>query len=75
MGASTFLARQTVFAAPDAHALDTFMARYMKVMNAPGMTLALARRQGTARIAHALNAALGYRPAKSLTGHCKAVSG
>jgi D-alanyl-D-alanine carboxypeptidase len=51
LGASTFIARQSLFAAPDAGELDTFIARYMKAMNAPGMTLALARREGKARIA------------------------
>ncbi len=51
LGASTFLARRPLFAAPDANALDTFIARYMKAMNAPGMTLAMARRDGPARIA------------------------
>jgi CubicO group peptidase (beta-lactamase class C family) len=51
LGASTLVARRTLFAAPDAKALDTFIARYMKAMNAPGMTLALARREETARIA------------------------
>jgi CubicO group peptidase (beta-lactamase class C family) len=51
LGASTIIARQSLRAAPDAKALDTFIARYMKAMNAPGMTLALARREGTARIA------------------------
>jgi CubicO group peptidase (beta-lactamase class C family) len=38
-------------AAPVANELDTFIARYMKAMNAPGMTLALARREGADRIA------------------------
>jgi D-alanyl-D-alanine carboxypeptidase len=51
LGASTFLARRTLLAAPDASPLDPFIARYMKAMNAPGMTLALARRGGTPRIA------------------------
>ncbi len=51
IGASTLVARQSLSAAPDENALDTFIARYMKAMNAPGMTLALARREGTARIA------------------------
>jgi len=51
LGASTFLARQSLFAAPDASPLDTFIARYMKAMNAPGMTLALARRDTAPRIA------------------------
>jgi D-alanyl-D-alanine carboxypeptidase len=51
LGASTFIARQSLLAAPDAEVLDTFIERYMKAMNAPGMTLALARREGPARIA------------------------
>ena len=51
LGASTFIARQSLLAAPDAKALDSFIARYMKAMNAPGMTLAMARREGAARIA------------------------
>lgn len=52
LGASTFIAaRQFLFSAPEANALDTFIGRYMKAMNAPGMTLALARREGMARIA------------------------
>jgi D-alanyl-D-alanine carboxypeptidase len=50
LGASTLIARQSLLAAPDANVLDTFIARYMKVMNAPGMTLALARRDGITRI-------------------------
>jgi CubicO group peptidase (beta-lactamase class C family) len=51
LGASTLIARRSVFAAPESNALDTFIARYMKAMNAPGMTLALARREGANRIA------------------------
>jgi CubicO group peptidase (beta-lactamase class C family) len=51
LGASTFMARQSLLAAPDAEGLDAFIDRYMKAMNAPGMTLALARREGVARIA------------------------
>jgi D-alanyl-D-alanine carboxypeptidase len=51
LGASTFIAQRSVSGAPDAKALDTFIARYMKAMNAPGMTLALARREGMERIA------------------------
>ena len=51
LGASTFAARRFLSAAPDSNALDTFIARYMKAMNAPGMTLALARRDGANRIA------------------------
>jgi len=51
LGASPFLARQPLFPAPEVNPLDTFIARYMKAMNAPGMTLALARREGMARIA------------------------
>jgi len=50
LGASTFLARQFLRAAPDADPLDIFIERYMKAMNAPGMTLALARREGKSRI-------------------------
>ena len=51
LGASAFIARHSLYAAPDAGVLDTFIARYMKAMNAPGMTLALARREGPGRIA------------------------
>jgi len=53
LGASTLITRQSLLAAPDANVLDTFIARYMKAMNAPGMTLtlALAKREGIARIA------------------------
>jgi CubicO group peptidase (beta-lactamase class C family) len=51
LGASAFIARQSLSAAPDVNALDTFIASYMKAMNAPGMTLAMARREGAARIA------------------------
>src|SRR5215471_5969286 len=51
LGASTFLARQPLFSAPEANELDTFIAHYMKAMNAPGMTLALARREGVPRVA------------------------
>jgi CubicO group peptidase (beta-lactamase class C family) len=51
LGASTLIARRSLFAAPDANTLDTFIARYMQAMNAPGMTLALTRRDGAARIA------------------------
>jgi hypothetical protein len=49
LGASTFITRPSLLAVPDA--LDTFIARYVKAMNAPAMTLALALREGTARIA------------------------
>lgn len=42
-------------AAPGNDALDAFIGRYMKAMNAPGMTLAMARRDGPNRIA-----AFGY---------------
>src|ERR1700678_2128583 len=55
LGASTVIVRKSLQAAPDANTLDTFVARYMKAMNAPGMTLAIARREGPARIA-----AFGY---------------
>lgn len=51
LGSSAFLARQSLLAAPDVNVLDSFIARYMKAMNAPGMTVALARREGSARIA------------------------
>jgi len=51
LGASSFIARQFLLAAPDVSVLDSFIARYMKAMNAPGMTMALARSQGAARIA------------------------
>lgn len=51
LGASTFIARRFLSAAPDNNPLDTFIGRYMKAMNAPGMTLALARREGANRIA------------------------
>jgi D-alanyl-D-alanine carboxypeptidase len=51
LGASAFAARRSLSAATDNNALDIFIARYMKAMNAPGMTLALARREGTNRIA------------------------
>jgi CubicO group peptidase (beta-lactamase class C family) len=51
LGASTFIARKSLLGAPDANALDTFIGRYMKAMNAPGMTLALARREGADRVA------------------------
>jgi D-alanyl-D-alanine carboxypeptidase len=49
--ASTLVVRKSLLAASDADVLDNFIARYMKAMNAPGMTLALARREGAARIA------------------------
>jgi D-alanyl-D-alanine carboxypeptidase len=51
LGASAFIARHSLLAASDPGTLDTFIARYMKAMNAPGMTLALARREGPGRIA------------------------
>jgi len=51
LGASTLLARRTLSAAQDYSALDGFIARYMKAMNAPGMTLAMAQRGGTDRVA------------------------
>jgi D-alanyl-D-alanine carboxypeptidase len=51
LGASALVTRQPLFAAPEANALDAFIGRYMKAMNAPGMTLALARREGMARVA------------------------
>lgn len=45
------MARRSLIAAPDDKALDNFIDRYMKAMNSPGMTLALARRDGPSRIA------------------------
>src|SRR5579862_7704424 len=51
VGASSLIARRALAAAADDNSLDTFVARYMKAMNAPGMTLALARREGKNRIA------------------------
>ncbi len=51
LGASSLMVRRSLFAATDTGALDSFIARYMKAMNAPGMTLALARREGINRIA------------------------
>ncbi len=51
LGASTVIVRKSLQAAPDSNALDTFIARYMKAMNAPGMTLAVARREGPVRVA------------------------
>lgn len=55
LGASALAARRKLFAAPDDtsdhSALDGFIARYMKAMNTPGMTLAIARREGGGRIA------------------------
>lgn len=51
LGAYPFLSRQGLLGAPHANGLDTFIARYMQAMNAPGMTLALARREGPGRIA------------------------
>src|SRR4051794_4447419 len=49
--AATPFFRRSLFAATDSNALDAFIARYMKAMNAPGITLALARREGMARTA------------------------
>jgi len=51
LGASAFVAQKFLFSASEANELDTFIARYMKAMNAPGMTLALARRDGAPRVA------------------------
>ncbi|MBZ5601530.1 MAG: beta-lactamase family protein [Acidobacteriia bacterium] len=51
LGAATFIARQSLSAAPPDDALDQFIARYMQAMNSPGMTLALARRDGAPRVA------------------------
>src|SRR5215475_9871322 len=50
LAASTVLARRLT-AATDTKPLDTFIDRYMKAMNAPGMTLAIARRDSPPRIA------------------------
>ena len=50
LGAFPFVAPRSLFSAPEANELDTFIARYMKAMNAPGMTLALARREGASRV-------------------------
>ncbi len=50
-GASAFAVQKSLFAAPQRDELDTFIARYMKAMNAPGMTLAIARRDGAPRVA------------------------
>jgi CubicO group peptidase (beta-lactamase class C family) len=51
LGVSAFLGRRFLGAAPAPNSLDSFIASYMKAMNAPGMTLALARRDGSSRIA------------------------
>jgi CubicO group peptidase (beta-lactamase class C family) len=51
LGASTVIAPHSLASAPEASELDTFIARYMQAMNAPGMTLALARREGAPRVA------------------------
>jgi CubicO group peptidase (beta-lactamase class C family) len=51
LGAAPFVAPQPLFSAPEANDLDTFIARYMKAMNAPGMTLALSRREGSPHVA------------------------
>lgn len=51
LGASAILARRSAIAATENGALDAFAGRYMKGMNAPGMTLALARRDGGNRVA------------------------
>jgi CubicO group peptidase (beta-lactamase class C family) len=55
MGASAFVVPRLLRAGPDSNAVDsafdTFVARYMKAMNAPGMTVALARRDGSIRAA------------------------
>ena len=51
LGAASLITRRSLPAATDSSALDAFIARYMKAMNAPGMTLALARREGASRIA------------------------
>jgi hypothetical protein len=51
LGVSTLIARQSLLVEPDANSLDTFIARYTKAMNAPGMKLALALREGMAHVA------------------------
>ncbi len=53
LGASSIVGSRFLRAAPapDNNALDTFIGDYMKAMNAPGMTVALARREGGNRIA------------------------
>ncbi|HTS31509.1 MAG TPA: serine hydrolase [Bryobacteraceae bacterium] len=51
LGAFPFVARQSLFSAPEANELDTFIGDYMKAMNSPGMTLGLARREGAPRVA------------------------
>src|ERR1700679_3806224 len=49
LGASTLISRPSI--AAENGELDTFITRYMEAMNAPGMTLAMARRDGMNRIA------------------------
>jgi CubicO group peptidase (beta-lactamase class C family) len=57
LGASALVARPSLAASPAAddsapgQTLDAFIARYMKAMNSPGMTLAMARRDGPSRLA------------------------
>ncbi len=62
LGASALLTRRFLSAAPVDSELDAFIARYMKAMNAPGMTLALARRDGANRAA-----TFGYSDLESQT--------
>jgi D-alanyl-D-alanine carboxypeptidase len=62
LGASTFLTRRFLSAATDNTAIDAFIARYLKAMNGPGMTLALARRDGPSRVA-----SFGYSDLESHT--------
>src|SRR5580692_10042582 len=49
LGASTLITRPS--SAAENGELDSFISRYMKAMNSPGMTLAMARRDGMNRIA------------------------
>jgi CubicO group peptidase (beta-lactamase class C family) len=51
LGASAFITPQGLLSAPQPNDLDSFIARYMKAMNAPGMTLGLARRDGPPHVA------------------------
>jgi D-alanyl-D-alanine carboxypeptidase len=60
LGASTFLTRRFLSAATDNTAIDAFIAHYLEAMNGPGMTLALARRDGPSRVA-----AFGYSDLES----------
>jgi len=51
LGTSALLAPKLKSATLDNTTLDSFIARYMKAMNSPGMTLALAQRGGPDRVA------------------------